>query len=72
MKMRQEADCAELIRACNYKNIRLEDMDIDGFKGACLIRSRSEGAVELKNISCNSDLEADVLQTTEDFVLGWM
>ncbi len=72
VKMRQDASCAELIRACNYKKIQLENMKIDGFKGACLIRSRSEGAVELKNISCNSDLEADVLQTTEDFVLGWM
>ena len=72
VKMRQDASCAELIRACNYKKIQLVDMDIDGFEGECLIRSRSEGKTELENVTCSNELKCEILYTDEDFKLGWM
>lgn len=72
VKMRQGVDCAELIKACNYEKISIDGMTVDGFSGVCMIRSKGDGDAELKRIICDSDLQAEILYTDEDFVFGWI
>ena len=67
IRMREGAACNELIRACHYKRISLDGVRIEGFGGDCLVRSRSEGEVEIKDIACDPPLKAHTIHTDEEF-----
>ena len=68
--MRPEAEVAELVRACNYDRISLLNLEVKGFTGECLIRSKGTGWVEYADI--RSPLaECDYrIETQEDFVIA--
>lgn len=67
--MRPEAEVAELVRACNYDRISLLNLEVKGFTGECLIRSKGIGPVEYADI--RSPLaECDYrMETQEDFAI---
>ena len=67
--IRDGASVNELIRACNYDRISIEGMHIDGFNGECLIKSRSAGDVDIRDIVCALPEKRYVLQTDEDFFI---
>lgn len=70
VRMREGASANELIRACNYERILIEGMRVEDFNGECIVRSKSEGEVVLKDIDCPTELEAEVLKTQEAFVIA--
>lgn len=69
IRMRAGNTAEELIRACHYEQICMREIQVEGFCGACLIRSKGTGKIELKNIQCSPELQAAVLQTQSDFVI---
>lgn len=70
IEMRKGENGNELIRACNYSRILIDNMHIDKFGGECLISHKGTGKIELRNINCSLDREAYVKETEEDFVIG--
>lgn len=69
IRMREGSAAEELIRACHYSRISIDHMQLDGFRGECLIRSKSGGEVDIQAIASALPREMYVLQTTEDFVI---
>lgn len=67
--MRPNAPAEEFVRACNYKRIRMENMSVEGFGGACLIRSKGMGETVLGQITCDLPETDYVKQTDKDFVI---
>ena len=67
--MREGSKVDELIRACHYARISLDQMRVEGFAGTCLIRSKGVGEAELGEIACAVPEDAYVVQTEEDFVI---
>ncbi|MBQ8309635.1 MAG: hypothetical protein IJX80_01315 [Clostridia bacterium] len=67
--MREGSVAEELIRACHYSRISIDHMQIDGFKGGCLIKSRCGKDIELHNVVCALPEKLYVVKTTEDFVI---
>jgi hypothetical protein len=67
--MREGSTTEELIRACHYSRISLDHIQIDGFRGTCLIRSKGVGAVDFRDVDCSLPKEMYVVQTDEDFVI---
>ena len=68
--MREGSTTEELIRACHYSRISLDHIQIDGFRGACLVRSKGVGTVDFRNVDCSLPKEMYVVQTDEDFVIN--
>ena len=69
INMRDGSTAEELIRACNYARISIDNMRIDGFNGGCLIKSKCGENIDIKNIVCTLPKELYVVQTTETFVI---
>jgi len=67
--MRPGAEVAELVRACNYDRISLRALEVRGFAGECLIRSKGTGRVEFSGIVCPLEERDYVKETQEDFVI---
>lgn len=69
INMRESSTAEELIRACHYSRILIDQIQIDGFHGACLIKSKGVGEVDFRNVECSLPRETYVIQTDEDFVI---
>ncbi|MBE7023325.1 MAG: hypothetical protein E7412_02550 [Ruminococcaceae bacterium] len=69
VRMRKGASVSEFIRACNYERISIDEMSIEGFDGECIVKSKGNGNIEIKNINGLSNIKAYVLQTEEDFII---
>ncbi len=69
VRMRNDAKAEELIRACNYSRIMIENMSIDKFDGECLIRSKGVGGVVLSNITSTLNEEDHIKETNKDFII---
>ena len=69
VKIRDGVSVNELIRACNYDRILIEGMHVDGFNGECLIKSQSDGDVDIRDVFCALHEDRYVSQTDEDFVI---
>ena len=67
IRMRKGSACNELIRACHHKRISIDGLDVEGFTGECLVRTRSDGDVAIKNLTCQTAPAAQVLHTDEEF-----
>lgn len=67
--MRESSAAEELVRACHYSRILMNQVQIDGFNGACLIKSKGVGEVDIRNVDCSLAKETYVVQTDEDFVI---
>jgi len=70
INMREGSTAEELIRACHYSRISLDHIQVDGFRGACLVRSKGVGTVDFRNVDCSLPKEMYVVQTDEDFVIN--
>jgi hypothetical protein len=69
VKIRDGVSVNELIRACNYDRILIENVHIDGFNGECLIKSQSVGDVDIRGVVCALPEDRYVSQTDEGFVI---
>lgn len=69
VSIRQDASLRELIRACNYERILIDDMQIINYNGECLVRTKGMGSVEMNNIQSSLDQKGYVMQTQDDFVI---
>ena len=71
IRIRIKEGCAldALIRTCHYERISIRDMKIEGFGGACLIKAKSAGEVDIRGVDCALPQSAYVMQTGEDFVI---
>lgn len=69
VSMREGSYVSEFIRACNYERISIDEMSIEGFDGECIVKSKGNGNLEMKNINCLSNIKSYVLQTEEDFII---
>lgn len=67
--IKEGAPLDELIRACHYERILINDMKIDGFNGECLIRSKSHGDADVREVDCSLSDTAYVMNTEQDFVI---
>ncbi len=67
VSVREYASVSEFIRVYNYERISIDEMSIEGFDGECIVKSK--GNIEIKNINCQSNIKAYVLQTEEDFII---
>ena len=63
----KEASLNELIRSCNYDRIIMDNVHINDFKGECLIKTRSNGKIELSNIKSSIDENEYIIYTQNDF-----
>jgi len=69
INMREGSTAEELIRACHYSRISIDCMQIDGFNGGCLIKTKCGEDIDIQNVVCELPKELYVVQTTEDFVI---
>lgn len=67
--MREGSTAEELIRACHYSRISIDHMQVDGFNGGCLIKAKSIGEVDFRDVVCTLPKESYFLKTNEDFVI---
>lgn len=52
--MRDGFEGIDLIHACNYNSIRLENVAVSNFKGECIVKVWSDGDVIFDNVRCNA------------------
>ncbi|MBE7037380.1 MAG: hypothetical protein E7404_00565 [Ruminococcaceae bacterium] len=48
--LREGYENIDLIHACNYSSIVLDNVSVSGFKGECMVRKWSEGEILFKNV----------------------
>jgi len=60
-------DAVSFIHACNYERITLKNVTIRGAGKAPLIKTWSEGKIELKDVKCDIPDERRVVPATEEF-----
>jgi hypothetical protein len=59
----------ELIWACHYERISINDMKIEGFDGGYLIKSKGIGTVDIREVDCPLAHTAYVIKTEQDFIV---
>lgn len=56
-----------LMKACNFSRITMENVNITGNAGDCLILAKSQGETVFKNVTCNLQESDYVKMTNEEF-----
>ena len=69
LNLHKDYSSTELIRACHYEKIKMDDINIDKFGGECIIRTLGSGNVELNDIHSSVDEKNYVLQSNEEFTI---
>ncbi len=66
IRMRDGVEPAPLVRACHFRRILMENVDVTNFKGDCLILSRTEDETVLRNVTCDGLAEEDFVRLTDE------
>ena len=56
-----------LIKACNFSRITMENVNIQGNAGECLILAKSQGETVFRNVTCSLNESEYVKLTDEEF-----
>lgn len=65
--MREDSDASELIRAAHCKKIVFESVNVEKFKGDCLVRTLTDGEFSFKNVNCVLERNSYVKETLDNF-----
>lgn len=70
IRMRDGIEPTPLLRACHFRRILLENVDVTNFNGDCLILTRSDDETVFRNVTCDALEEKDfVRRTDEEFII---
>ena len=66
IRMRDGIEPTPLIRACHFRRIRMENVDVTNFNGDCLLLTKSDDEAIFRNVTCDTLEEEDFVRLTDE------
>ena len=70
ISMRDGFEETDFMHVANYKKILLDNVKVSNHKGKCLIKTWTDGEIEINNVNCGVSSEKIIVKTDDEFICG--